>query len=177
MLQQSPPRLNEYQKETIEVILRQAISKNETFSSVDGLADYLRIRGFADSLLQTESKLAIFDIYLRLIHNSTQPSQHQQQQPRQSSQQPIQPLSSSPTSTSSYSEPAPNPAKVIPEELEGRDDVEPLNFLERVSQSSEQIVVYADKLGSLRHYHIPSLLREFRRSEVSMDRRRRNLHL
>src|SRR6266536_3395115 len=127
MLQQSPPRLNEYQKETIEVVLRQALSKNETFSSIDSLADYLRIRGFAESLLHTESKIAIFDIYLRLIHNSTQPPS-QQQQLRQSSQQPVQPLSSSPTSTSSFSEPAPNPAKAILEEVEGRHDVEPLNF-------------------------------------------------
>src|SRR5215469_13725497 len=117
------PRLDEFQKATIEVILRRAIANNVTFSSTDNLADYLKRAGFAETLLDAESKLAIFDIYLRLNYNSTQSSQPQ---PPQSSQQPIQQLSSSPISTSSCSEPAPNPAKGILEEVEGRDDIEPL---------------------------------------------------
>jgi len=149
MVQQPPPRLDEIQKATIEVVLRNAIANGETFSSTDNLTDYLRRAGFAETLLHNELKPAIFDIYLRLIHNSTQFSR--QQQPPQSSQQPIQPLSSSPTSTSSYSEPAPNPAQGILEEVEGRDDIEPLNFLPGVSHSSERIAVYVDKLGSLHH--------------------------
>jgi len=150
-----PPRLNDGHKEFIEAILKHAIARNETFDSFDTIADCLKASGFEESLLHTESKDTIFNIYLNL-RNSTQSSPSRQQQPRQSSQQSIQTVSSSPTSTSPYGEPAPNPAKTILEEFEGRDDVEPPNFLDRVSHSSEQIAVYPDKLGSLPHYHLPS---------------------
>lgn len=137
MVQQAPPRLNELQKETVTVLLRHAITKKEAFGSTSQLADYLRRAGFTDTLLHAESKLVIFDIYLGLINNPTQSSQH----PPQSTQQTIQLPSSSPTSSSSYSEPAPNPAKGILEEIEGRDDIEPLNFLPQVSCSCEQIAL------------------------------------
>ena len=153
MVQSQPPRLNEFHKAAIEVLLRHAIAKKETFNSIDQLVDYLRRAGFADTLLHNESKIIIFNIYLGLIHNLTQSPQQQspQQQPPESSQQPIQLLSLSPTSASSSSEPAPNPAKGILEGVERRDDIESLDFLSRVSYSSEQIALYANKLGCLRH--------------------------
>jgi hypothetical protein len=130
MLQQPHPRLDEFQKATIEVVLRQAVAKNEAFGSTDELADYLRRGGFADSLLHAESKHVIYNIYLKVIRNHIQSLR---QQPPQSSQQATQPSSSSPTSSSSYSEPAPNPTKGILEEIEARDDIEPLSFLPQVS--------------------------------------------